>query len=160
MTNLEERISALEAKIEGYGQEYANASPEEKKELRPLITESKKTLNLLLQQQQPQGEKLSPSCLSVQHRCFEINHITWLTPHLTIIFASFCNIAQAGGGQGEYCVVLCDVFVIVIVIVTHIDFNCLQWPTRGSGRFGTCLASVLRTTTPSLHTVILCLAKL
>ena len=56
MAALQERISALEAKIEGYEQEYANASLEEKKELRPLITESKKTLNLLLQQQQQQQQ--------------------------------------------------------------------------------------------------------
>ena len=55
MSTLEERIRDLQASIKGYEQEYANASPEEKKELRPLITERGKTLNLLLQQQ-PQGE--------------------------------------------------------------------------------------------------------
>jgi hypothetical protein len=57
MSTLEERIRDLEANIKGYEQEYANSSPEDKKELRPLITESKKTLNILLQQQsQAQGE--------------------------------------------------------------------------------------------------------
>jgi hypothetical protein len=37
--------------------------------------------------------------LSIQ-RCFEINSISWVTPHLSITLASFCNIAQAGGDQG------------------------------------------------------------
>ena len=57
MSTLEERIRDIEASIKGYEQEYANSSPEDKKELRPLITASTKTLNLLLQQQaQAQGE--------------------------------------------------------------------------------------------------------
>jgi hypothetical protein len=30
-----------------------------------------------------------------------LNSISWLTPHLTTTFASFRNIAQTGGGQGE-----------------------------------------------------------
>ena len=55
MATLEERIRDLEANIKGYEQEYANASPEEKKELRPLITASRNNLTALLQQQQ-QGE--------------------------------------------------------------------------------------------------------
>jgi hypothetical protein len=30
-----------------------------------------------------------------------LNSISWLTPYLTILFASFFIIAQTGGGQGE-----------------------------------------------------------
>ena len=58
MATLQEEITALEAKIEMYEQEYVNASPGVKKELRVVITERTKTLNLLLQQlqQQQQGE--------------------------------------------------------------------------------------------------------
>ena len=43
------------------------------------------------------GWVITPSCLSLQHRCFEINSISWRTLHLSISFASFCNIAQTGG---------------------------------------------------------------
>jgi hypothetical protein len=51
----------LEVNIKGYEQEYANSSPEEKKELRSLITASRNNLTALLQQQsqvqaQAQGE--------------------------------------------------------------------------------------------------------
>ena len=58
MATLEQEISALKEKIEGYEQEYANAAAgsEDKRGLRPLITETRKTLNTLLQQQQQQGE--------------------------------------------------------------------------------------------------------
>jgi hypothetical protein len=42
-----------------------------------------------------------PSPLSIQHRCFQINPISWVTPHLSNTLASFCNIAQAGGDQGH-----------------------------------------------------------
>ena len=59
MSTLEEEIRDLKANIKGYEQEYANSSPEEKKELRPLITAKETRLNLLLQQQsqaQSQGE--------------------------------------------------------------------------------------------------------
>jgi hypothetical protein len=54
MATLQEKINALEAEIEGYKQEYANAATTEarKDSLLAAITESKKTLNLLLQQQQ------------------------------------------------------------------------------------------------------------
>jgi hypothetical protein len=52
MSTLEEEIRDLKANIKGYEQEYANSSPEEKKELRPLITAKETRLNLLLQQQQ------------------------------------------------------------------------------------------------------------
>jgi Ser/Thr protein kinase RdoA (MazF antagonist) len=51
MSTLEEEMRDLKANIKGYEQEYANSSPEEKKELRPLITASTKTLTALLQQQ-------------------------------------------------------------------------------------------------------------
>ena len=61
MATLEERISALEERIAGYEQEYANASTsEERKQLRPLITERVKTLNALLQQQQQQQGNYYP----------------------------------------------------------------------------------------------------
>ena len=46
----------------------------------------------------------SPSRLSIHHRCCEINPISWLTPHLSISFAFFCNISQGDRGvqgQGE-----------------------------------------------------------
>ena len=56
MATPEEKISALEEEIEDYRQEYANASPEEKKELRPLITATRNEITALLQQQQSQGE--------------------------------------------------------------------------------------------------------
>jgi hypothetical protein len=47
------RIDALEAEIDGYKRDYAAATPEARKDkLIDLITESKKTLNILLQQQQ------------------------------------------------------------------------------------------------------------
>ena len=52
MSTLEEEIRDLKANIKVYEQEYANSSPEEKKELRPLITAKETRLNLLLQQQQ------------------------------------------------------------------------------------------------------------
>ena len=55
MATLEEEIRDLKAEIEVYRQEYANASSEDKKDLRSLITASRKTLNILLQQQL-QGE--------------------------------------------------------------------------------------------------------
>jgi hypothetical protein len=58
---------------------------------------------------------------SILHRCLEINPISWLTPHLTISFASFCNIAQTGGGQGALLccsgamlLLLCGVFVYLL----------------------------------------------
>ena len=115
MTTPEERISTLEAIIEKYEAKLdAAITFEEKKMYADLvtatlneITETQKTLNALLQQQQ-QGKLIIPSRLSLQHRCFEINPISLLTPHLTISFASFCNIAQTGGGQGE---LLCCVVV-------------------------------------------------
>jgi hypothetical protein len=57
MSTLEEEIRDLKAEIVEYRQEYANSSPEEKKELRPLITASRNNLTALLQQQsQAQGE--------------------------------------------------------------------------------------------------------
>ena len=58
MAAIEKKITALEAKIEMYEQEYVNASPEVKKELRVVIIESRRTLNALYQQlqQQQQGE--------------------------------------------------------------------------------------------------------
>ena len=54
MTTLEEKISALEAEIAEYRQEYANAAPgsEEKKMYANLITASRNNLTVLLQQQQ------------------------------------------------------------------------------------------------------------
>ena len=56
MAALQERISALEAEIEGYRAKLDAATTEAGEErYANLITESKKTLNLLLQQQQ-QGE--------------------------------------------------------------------------------------------------------
>ena len=106
MTTPEDKISALDAKIEGYEAKLDAATTFEKKKMyADLITARTNTLTALLQQQQPQGKVIIPSRLSIQHRCFEINPISWLTPHLTILFASFCNIAQAGGGQveGELC---------------------------------------------------------
>jgi hypothetical protein len=51
MSTLEEEIRDLKAEIVEYRQEYANSSPEEKKELRPLITASRNNLTALLQQQ-------------------------------------------------------------------------------------------------------------
>ena len=45
MSTLEERIRDLKAEIAEYRQEYANSSPEEKKELRPLITAKETRLN-------------------------------------------------------------------------------------------------------------------
>ena len=96
--HLKENIEKYEAKLD------AATTFEEKKMYADLITERGKTLNVLLQQQQLQGKLIIPSRLSLQHRCFEINPISWLTPHLSISFASFCNIAQTGGGiqeQGE-----------------------------------------------------------
>ena len=48
----QERIDKLEAEIAGYTQEYVTATPEDKKELRPLITASRNNLQILLQQQQ------------------------------------------------------------------------------------------------------------
>ena len=59
MSTLEDKIRDLEVNIKGYEQEYANSSPEEKKELRPLITASRNNLTALLQQQsqaKAQGE--------------------------------------------------------------------------------------------------------
>ena len=53
MAALQERISALEAEIEGYRAKLDAATTEAGEErYANLITESKKTLNLLLQQQQ------------------------------------------------------------------------------------------------------------
>ena len=54
MAAIEQEIIELEAEIEMYEQEYVNASPEVKKELRAVITERAKTLNVLQQQQQQQ----------------------------------------------------------------------------------------------------------
>ena len=45
MSTLEDKIRDLEVNIKGYEQEYANSSPEEKKELRPLITAKETRLN-------------------------------------------------------------------------------------------------------------------
>ena len=59
MATIEQEIIELKAEIAEYRQEYVNASPEVKKELRAVITERTKTLNALLQQlqlQQQQGE--------------------------------------------------------------------------------------------------------
>ena len=101
MTTLEEEIRDLKEEIAEYRVKMRAATTEAGEErYANLITERGKTLNALLQQQ-PQGKVIIPSRLSLQHRCFEINPISWLTPHLSITFASFCNIAQAGGGQGE-----------------------------------------------------------
>ena len=102
MTTLEEEIRDLKEEIAEYRVKLRAATTEAGEErYANLITERGKTLNVLLQQQQLQGKLIIPSRLSIQNRCFEINPISWLTPHLTISFASFCNIAQAGGGQGE-----------------------------------------------------------
>jgi hypothetical protein len=46
------KIDALEAEIDVYRQDYATATPEDKRELRPLITGRNDTLKILLQQQQ------------------------------------------------------------------------------------------------------------
>ena len=58
MATLQERITALEAKIEMYEQEYVNASPGVKKELRAVIIAKEGRLTALYQQQlqQQQGE--------------------------------------------------------------------------------------------------------
>ena len=55
MVDLEEEIGVMKEKIAEYELEHRNATSEEKKELRAIIIESRKTLNALLQQQ-PQGE--------------------------------------------------------------------------------------------------------
>ena len=69
---------------------------------------------------------------SIQHRCFEFNSISWLTPHLSISFASFCIIAQAGGRQSELwccyvvrCCCLCGVIFLtdIVVLILVICFN-------------------------------------
>jgi hypothetical protein len=59
MATLEEEISALKAKIEGYEQEYANAASgsEEKKMYANLITARGNNLTVLLQQQQQQHQQ-------------------------------------------------------------------------------------------------------
>jgi hypothetical protein len=51
MATLEEEIRDLKAEIEGYRQEFAKASSEDKKMYVGLINERGKTLNILLQQQ-------------------------------------------------------------------------------------------------------------
>ena len=56
MAAIEQEIIELKAEIAEYRQEYVNASPEAKKELRVVITERTKTLNALYQLQQQQGE--------------------------------------------------------------------------------------------------------
>ena len=61
MSTLEERIRDLKAEIAEYRQEYANSSPEEKKELRPLITASRNNLTALLQQQSQEAQSQAQS---------------------------------------------------------------------------------------------------
>ena len=58
MAAIEKKITALEAKIEMYEQEYVNASPGVKKELRAVIIAKEGRLTALYQQQlqQQQGE--------------------------------------------------------------------------------------------------------
>ena len=51
MAAIEQEIIELKAEIADYRQEYVNASPEVKKELLAVITESRRTLNALYQQQ-------------------------------------------------------------------------------------------------------------
>jgi hypothetical protein len=65
----------------------------------------------------PQGEGRSSCHLLIHHRCCALK---LSLAHLTISFASFCNIAQAGGGQGELlCCVMC---VVVVIIFPHAPF--------------------------------------
>jgi hypothetical protein len=61
MSTLEERIRDLKAEIAEYRQEYANSSPEEKKELRPLITARGNNLTALLQQQSQEAQSQAQS---------------------------------------------------------------------------------------------------
>ncbi len=50
MADLNQRIADLEEVINGYETEYKTASTEDKRELRALITESRKTLNNLMEE--------------------------------------------------------------------------------------------------------------
>jgi hypothetical protein len=105
MANFEEEIRDLKAEITKNTARLDKAidegHKEDKKLFGNLIIAIRQNI-AALRQQQLQGKVIIPSRLSIQHRCCEINPISWLTPHLTISFASFCNIAQAGGeGQGE-----------------------------------------------------------
>ena len=76
MATLEEEISDLKAKIEKYEVKLDAATTEAGEErYANLITESRKTLNILLQQQ-PQGKVIITSRLPIQHRCFEMNPIS------------------------------------------------------------------------------------
>ena len=80
MATLEEEIRALNAKVEKYEPKLDAATTfEEKKMYVDLITAKETRLNTLLQQQ-PQGKVIITSRLPIQHRCFEINPISWLTP--------------------------------------------------------------------------------
>ena len=131
-------IEKYEAKLD------AAITFEEKKMYADLITETRKTLNALLQQQQ-QGKLIIPSRLSLQHRCFEINPISWLTPHLTISFASFCNIAQTGGEQGEllcccrrwrsYSAMVVCAGLLLLILFSHQQVT-FFWKTRLSLAWG------------------------
>jgi hypothetical protein len=64
----------------------------------------------------PLDHKVSDALLVNSTSLLGLNSISWLTPHLTIAFASFCNIAQAGGGQGEYCVVVLLLLLFCYVV--------------------------------------------
>ena len=74
----------------------------------------------------PQGEGRS-SCHLIQHRCCDLKlslaHL--ISSHLTISFASFCKIAQAGGGgqgQGE---LWCHGVVLFLAIALTTLFLCV-----------------------------------
>ena len=72
MATLQEKINALEEEIAMYEQEYVNASPEVKKELRAVIIaiQREEIISLPSFNNNYNNKKVS-SCLSLQHRCFD-----------------------------------------------------------------------------------------
>ena len=66
----DQEISNLKNEIEGYKAEYSNTTDQEvKRELRRLITETRKTLNLLLRQSARDGKPFHCSTDVLEMRC-------------------------------------------------------------------------------------------